>query len=61
MSDVVLGNGSAAGKLGLASEQRLQLRLVTVQDELNVGVALDGLEQRTHDNAWAGIAAHGIY
>jgi hypothetical protein len=32
-----------------------------MQDEIDVGVALDGFEQGAHDNARAGVATHGIY
>src|SRR6185369_13250425 len=32
-----------------------------MQNKVDVGMALNGLKQRAHDDAGAGIATHGIY
>ena len=44
----------------MAGQKLGQLGFIAMQDEIDVAVALHGLEQRAHDNARAGIAAHGI-
>ena len=36
-------------------------RFIAMENELDVGMALNRLEQSTHDDTRAGIAAHGIY
>jgi hypothetical protein len=62
-------HGDAAGRMqhsdailqpGVLGQQRIQLRFIAVQQELHIGVTLDGFEQSGYDNARAGIAAHGI-
>ncbi len=52
--------GDAIGQARLPRHQRIQLRLVAMQDEAGLGMAQAGLEKGAYDGAWAGIAAHGI-
>ena len=47
-------------ELGPAREQRLQHGLVAMEDEVHGWMAHDRPRQGGHDNAGAGIAAHGI-
>jgi hypothetical protein len=55
-----VAQGNAAGKAGMALQQRLKHILVAVQDHVHVGMARDRIDKAGNNRCRPAIATHGV-